>query len=74
MNGWKITAIIFIVLFIAETLLFAWIINLGIKDMNRKSECNVNVCNGYDAFIYDSLSQVCYCYKNNEIAYQEFIK
>lgn len=73
-NRWKITAIIFIISFIVETLLFIYLISLGVNEVNKKSECQVNVCKDYDAFYYDTNSQICYCYKDNEIKYQEFIK
>lgn len=76
MNGWKVTAIIFIILFILETILFGTIIKLGVDEFNRESECSVNVCGAsyYDAFYYDSYEQMCYCYWDGEVTHQEFLK
>lgn len=49
-NGWKITAIIFIVLFILETSLVTWAVSSAIKESNFKDKmdayCDYNICNG----------------------------
>lgn len=72
-NGWKITAIIFIILFILQTILFVGIIYLGYKEISKESECSVNICKDYDAYIYDSTYQICYCYKDGEVAHTKYL-
>jgi len=78
-NGWKITAIIFIILFILETFLFCWVWSLGNKMIENETICQMDICgkiilgmNEFDAFTYED--NICYCYKNGEIAYQEYIR
>lgn len=72
-NGWKVVAIIFIILFILETasLVFFW--RLGTNMIEKETECSVNVCQNYDAFAYDDYAQMCYCYTGNEIALEQYI-
>jgi hypothetical protein len=73
-KGWKVLAIIFIILFILETSFIIWGINLATDEENRKSECAYNTCKDYDAFFYEPTSQICYCYTDKEIVYQKFMK
>lgn len=75
MNGWKVVAWIFIILFILETVGLAFLIKLGMDTINEEKQCALNICqnNGYEAYLYDSTSKMCSCYKNNEIAYQEIL-
>ncbi len=58
--NWKILAIVFITLFILETLFFtSSIIYVAIEE-TRQRECFWDFCNGFpDAEYYNS---VCYCY------------
>jgi len=65
MNGWKITAIVFIVLFLFETATFVYIVNVGGKEIANEDKCNNEICDGYDAYRY--LEHTCYCYKDNEV-------
>ena len=74
MNGWKVTAIIFIILFVLETLAFGFLIKVGMDVVNREIECSNDVCLSYDSFYYDDTTNVCSCYLNNEVAKQEYIK
>jgi len=71
---WKTIAIIFIILFILETLLFAGLIYIGQQEINRDTECQINICADYDAFIYDRYTQTCYCYRNNEVVLERWMK
>jgi len=73
-NGWKVTAIIFMILFILETLAFVGTIFLGVNMINKENECSYNICQGYEAFIYDDYSNVCSCYKQGEVVKQEYLK
>lgn len=76
MNGWKITAIIFIILFILETLCFFLLWKAGTEMIERENDCVFNVCGGedFDEYYYDDLERFCYCYKNHELIHQEYIK
>jgi hypothetical protein len=71
-KGWKITAIIFIILFVLETLFLIWAWNLANKSITGENECGYNVCKDYDS--YQFYNSMCYCYLDNELAYQEYIK
>ena len=71
-NGWKLTAIIFIALFILETIAFIGIASIGMTINQQETECANDICQNYEAFqYYDS---TCYCYMNNEIAYTKYMK
>lgn len=74
-NGWKITAIIFMCLFIVETLLFAWIMWIGTMSINKEFECKANICGDltYDSFYYDSYENICYCYTQGELALTKYL-
>jgi hypothetical protein len=73
-NGWKLTAIIFICLFLLETSFIVYIISIGNKEINNEVECSNVICynKGYDAFTYEN--GLCNCWKGNEIVYQEILK
>ena len=75
-KGWKNLAIIFIILFILSVAYISWITYLGYKMLNQETECSFNVCadDEYDAYYFDAWEKVCYCYKDGEVAYSEFIK
>ena len=82
-KGWKILAIIFMILFILETLYFVWAVSSVIEDGKQEDECFVNVCafNAQtgeskiaDTYYFDTLSDICYCYKSDEIVKNVVIK
>ena len=74
-NGWKITAIIFIILFVLAAGTIFYFISAGTKMIENESECSMNICQGggYDAYFYDDYNKMCYCYMDKEIVYQEYI-
>jgi len=72
-NGWKVTAIIFIVLFIVETSLFIWAINVGSEMIDNENECAYNICEDYETYFYDDTDKMCYCYKNHELEHQKYM-
>ena len=76
MNKWKVTAIIFIILFSLETLAVFYLYSIGEEVIAKENECMVNVCGDdiYDAWLYDRYDEICYCYTNHEITHQEYIK
>lgn len=60
-NGWKITAIIFIILFLTETLFFVWAYYQGAEEQEKILECYYNVCERYPEAFYEET--VCTCYE-----------
>jgi len=73
-KGWKITAIIFIILFVVISLIFIALINYSLNVIEDENECSINICSEYESFYFDYSTNVCYCYNDKEIVYQEFIK
>jgi len=70
-TGWRVVAIIFVILFIVETLGIICVIKLGISEMNKEAECANNICynNGYTSYIIED--NICGCYLNGELKYKE---
>ena len=78
-KGWKIIAIIFIILFVAETSFVLYGVSLVKQQEEDTNYCIKNVC-GYDYYTgnwteefydyyYDKEKQTCYCFdENNEVA------
>lgn len=64
-KAWKITAIIFIVLFVLATALITAIWTMGSESIKDEEKCAYEICEGYDAYDFDYMSDLCYCYKNN---------
>ncbi len=73
---WKTIAIIFICLFILETLVIVWFYNIGTESIENENECAYNICdvgNIHEAYAYDETNKICYCYNNGEIDYQKYM-
>lgn len=70
-NGWKITAIIFIILFILEAVFIGWIIKVGIDYVESEDECAYNLCKDNEAFLYSE--GVCYCFDDGQEVKKEYI-
>lgn len=72
-NGWKIIAIVFIILFALETAFICWSFNVYNESTLNENKCYTNICglgtdeSDYDAYNYDSIENVCYCFKDGEI-------
>jgi hypothetical protein len=73
-NGWKITAIIFIILFIVETALAIWIYSAGVSINKNDNECMYNVCEGYESYYYNMQTNLCSCYIGDKVEHEEWIK
>lgn len=62
--NWKTIAIIFITLFILETLTFVSLYSLGKDILEKEQYCSNDVC--YDSkwvsYYYDYVDDFCYCY------------
>ena len=64
-TGWKTLAIIFIVLFVLETLLFTWLYSWGTEILEKEDMCAYNVCgDDLEIIYYDYLDyeKLCECY------------
>ena len=60
-TGWKITAIIFIVLFVGFLTFAIWAWSVGINEIEQQNECYYDICNEYpDAWID---GDICFCYE-----------
>jgi hypothetical protein len=70
---WKTIAIIFIILFILETLLFGYLLMIGNKSLELENSCAYNICGEYEAYYYDVYEGVCYCLTDNEIEHEVYI-
>jgi len=57
---WKVLAIVFIILFVVESLFVIWMIYYSLKEDERTNECLYNICDEYPYAEY--LDGVCYCY------------
>ncbi len=74
MDGWKVTAIIFIILFTLETILLGWMINEGTEMISRESECSINICGKIEesvSYYYDTYTDICYCFNGIEEVIKE---
>lgn len=64
-TAWKVTAIIFIILFILSWVFFGIVAKIGLDEIAKEEQCRNEVCVGYDGFYY--ANGMCYCYLDNEI-------
>ena len=74
-KGYKTSTIILSIIVILETLFIIWIFNIGNEMIEQENECAINICNDeiYESYFYDDYEEVCYCYGDNELVYQEYI-
>lgn len=72
-NGWEIAFWILLILFIFENLLIGYIFSVGITIIEKETECQVNVCSGYDSFYYDYIEDMCYCFEDEEIVFEKYL-
>lgn len=76
-HGWKIFAIILLILFLLETSLMIFGMYLNEKDKDKMNTCYYDICTEYpEAYIVDD---ICICYQydlldNLQIAKQVYIK
>jgi hypothetical protein len=76
-NGWKVTAIILLILVALETSLIVWAYNAGTDAINKEYECSNDVCFNQDSssYTYDDSTKTCYCYDDlGEVSYQKVLK
>ena len=72
---WKVLAIVFMSLFVAETLLFGWAIVTGNQSINNEYECSAICSNddSYDAYQFDYYTDTCYCFTDEKIEYTKYM-
>ncbi|KKN16033.1 hypothetical protein LCGC14_0979950 [marine sediment metagenome] len=63
-DGWKVTAIIFMVLFIIENLLFGYGFYLINEDDKKADICYYELCKEFPEATYEV--NICTCYQYNE--------
>lgn len=68
-DGWKVTAWIFIILFILENIFIYWGVQLVNEQENNEIKCSNEICYNIKAasFIYDETTKTCVCYDNNVV-------
>ena len=70
---WKVIAIIFISLFIVETLLIVWVSILGNNSIKAKYQCS-DVCYEESGFFhFDATSNLCSCINSEGTVDRDFI-
>jgi len=78
-NGWKITAIIFIVLFVLETAFVVWAVSLANDTLALENECIYDVCDLgnddslYETYYIDSIDKICSCYIDDEVKLSKYL-
>ena len=76
MNGWKVTAIVFILLFILQSLFWIGILSIGFSEIDKENQCAYNVCDGsgYESYIYYDFEGICECYNNGELMKTRYLE
>ena len=73
-NGWKVTAIILIVIVLLETSFIVYAYNIGTKEIDGRLKCSNVICYnmGSESFTYEQ--GICNCWKGDKIIYKEIIR
>lgn len=72
MNLWKITAFVFIFLFLIETAFLSYLYSYGVKTKIKEDQC-ASLCLTKEADSYDYLpgkKNICTCFKNRQKIYE----
>ncbi len=72
-NGWKVVAIIFIILFILETLFLVLAFSYAVDSLKKENECVYNICKDYDGYDFN-IDDICSCYENGVLVYEEYVR
>tara|TARA_R100000789_G_scaffold30675_1_gene34368 strand:+ start:84 stop:326 length:243 start_codon:yes stop_codon:yes gene_type:complete len=64
-NGWKVTAIIFIIITILFSAFMVLSISLYNEEQEFTNECYYNICEDYNDAYYDVWERTCTCYNIN---------
>lgn len=72
-KGWKILAIVLLVILVLENAFILWGVSLVNKDTANEKECMLNICQDYSSYYYNVDQQMCSCYENKEVKYQKYL-
>lgn len=72
MNGWKVVAIIFIVLFSLETLMWVYSFYMYEKELKETKYCYYDVCADYPEASYEE--GICWCYDYDLVGNYKIVK
>jgi hypothetical protein len=77
-NGWKVTAIIFIIISLLELALLVGFVAIGLDVIEKEEHCSYEICNldesmEYDAYLYDPQDGSCSCYQDSRVVYSKYI-
>jgi len=75
-DKWKVMAIVFMAMFVIETIILIWAFNAGTNIIEKESECASNICEvstEHEAYSYDDYEKICYCFDDGKITYKEYI-
>lgn len=64
-NGWRIAAIIFLVLFLVENIILCYWFYTISADTIKENECSLDICRDDFYYIYDTTRDFCYCYSED---------
>jgi uncharacterized protein YacL (UPF0231 family) len=74
-NGWKVTAIIFMVLFAIVVGVIALALVWVSEDVAKENECIFNVCENTGRYLYYTDESLCECYTEDfELIKQRYLK
>ena len=73
-QGWKITALIFIGIFIIESLFIGYIFKAGFEAIENENACYFDICEDNADAYYDDYNKLCYCYDYNMLGELEVVE
>ena len=74
-KGWKITALVFIGLFVFSWAFMIWVISVGMEIENNDIKCSNEICfrDGVTSYYYDDYTKTCQCMNGDEVVHQEIV-
>jgi len=74
-NSWRVIAIIFMLISALLFGILVWLSSIGNEIIENEFECSYNLCPNLesDAYLYDEVNKVCYCYLDQEIVHTEYM-
>ena len=76
MNKWKITAIILLIICVIESSIIIWGYMESDRYWDNDLKCSMNICEDgdYTSYYYSPTTGICYCYQDEEIKHEEYIR
>lgn len=62
MNGWKVTAIILMIVLALVLAFFYWSYTIAVDEEEKTMNCYYDICSEYPEAFYDVTDKVCSCY------------